>query len=126
MALNEGQYTGEFLEAEAPGKISRDQVVVTVPGATTYVDGQVLGKIAASGKYVAYDETATDGRETAAGVLYGNLENDAVSAADFDGVIVNWSAEVDSADLEWGGADETAGTADLAALGIKVRTNGNA
>lgn len=35
--------------------------------------GIVLGKITASGKYGPYEAAATDGRETAAGFLFGSL-----------------------------------------------------
>jgi hypothetical protein len=122
MALNEGKYSGEFILSEAPGTISRDNVTVTVAASTTMEPGQVLGKLAATGKYVAFDETATDGRETAAGILYAELDNSAVgSPADFSGVIVNWSAEVREADLVWGTADDSVGIPQLEALGIKVR-----
>lgn len=36
--------------------------------------GIVLGKVTASGLYGPYDPTATDGRETAAGLLFGTLK----------------------------------------------------
>lgn len=35
--------------------------------------GIVLGKVTATGLYGPYDSTATDGRETAAGFLFGSL-----------------------------------------------------
>ena len=122
MSLSENQYASEFLQTEAPGKISRENVTVTVAASTTLVPGQVLGKISASGKYVPYDDTASDGRETAAGILYSEAVNAALSPADVDGVIINGIAEVRGADLEWGAADVPTGTADLAALFIKVRS----
>lgn len=118
----EGKYPGEFLLAEMPGTISRDTVTVRVPADTTLNPGTVLGQVSASGKYVPFDDAASDGRETAAGVLHGKLVNDGV-AADATAVIINWSAEVRAADLEWEvGVDEDAGLADLAALGIKARS----
>jgi hypothetical protein len=120
--LSEGKHTGEFILAEAPGTISRDTVTVTVDASTTLEPGTVLGRLAASGKYVPYDDSASDGSEDAAGVLYGALTNSDVSAADLSGVILDFAAEVRGADLVWGeGVDETKGTADLAALGVKVR-----
>ena len=122
MSLSEGQYTGEFILAESPGTISRDQVTVTVAAATKLVPGQVLGKLSATGKHVPFDDTATDGSEEAAGVLYGELDNSAGgSPADFDAAIVNFAAEVRADDLEWGSADDTVGTPQLAALGVKAR-----
>lgn len=36
--------------------------------------GTVLGKITASGLYGPYDDAASDGRQTAAGILYGSLQ----------------------------------------------------
>jgi hypothetical protein len=121
-ALTEGQYAAEFILAECPGTISRDSVTVTVAAATTLAPGTVLGQISASGKYVPYDDAASDGRETAAGILYAEAANAAGAPADQDAVIVNFAAEVRADDLAWAeGVDEDAGTADLAALGIKVR-----
>ncbi len=122
-SLSEGKYAGEFLLAEAPGTISRDTVTVTVPTATKFSPGTVLGQIAATGKYVAYDDGYSDGRETADGVLVTECDNtDGVAPVDFDAVIINYCAEVRSDDLTWvGGADSTGGAADLKSLGIKVR-----
>lgn len=122
MVMNEGTYPGEFLVTESPGTISRDTVTVTVPADTTLESGAVLGQITASGKYVPFDDSASDGRETAAGILYAKLENDTEAADDQAGVIVNFGAEVRSADLVWEeGVDENAGLADLAARFIKAR-----
>lgn len=121
--LDEGKYPGEFLLAEMPGTISRDDVTVTVPADTTLNPGTVLGQVSATGKYVPFDDAASDGREDAAGVLFGKLVNDTVAPVDETAAIVNWSAEVRSADLEWEvGVDESKGLADLAALGVKARS----
>lgn len=122
MSLTEGKYAGEFLVAESPGTISRDTVTVTVAASTTLAPGTVLGQISGSGKYVPYDDSYSDGREVAAGVLVGKLANTTNGAVDKTGVIVNWCAEVREDDLVWEtGVDETGGLADLAALGIKAR-----
>lgn len=121
--LEEGKYPGEFILQEMPGTISRDEVTVRVPANTTLNSGAVLGQISASGKYVPFDDASSDGREDAAGILYAELVNDTVAAVDKTGVILNWSAEVRSADLEWEeGVDEDKGLADLAALGVKARS----
>jgi hypothetical protein len=119
----EGRYAGEFILAESPGTLSRDTVTVTVPASTTYTPGTVLGQIAATEAYAPYDDAASDGTETAVGILYGELENEsALAADDMTGVIVNFGAEVRSDDLVWGaGVDEDAGLADLAARYIKAR-----
>jgi hypothetical protein len=124
-ALTESKHTGGFILSEANGLRSRDEVTVTVAASTTLRPGQVLGKITATGKYVPYNNDATpaaDGSENAAGILYGELINEGLAPADFQGVVVNLDAEVKATDLIWGtGMDEDAGIADLAALGIKVR-----
>lgn len=121
----EGQHTAEFLVSESPGKISRDEVTVTVAASTTLKAGHVLAKLSATGKYVEYDNVGSDGSETAAGVLYGELVNDAGAPADKTGVVVNFGAEVRKADLQWAsGMDasgKTAAYADLAANGVKAR-----
>jgi hypothetical protein len=123
MASNtEGKYNGEFILAECPGTISRSQGTVTVPASTTLSPGQVLGKLTATGKYVPFDNTATDGRESAAGVLYNELVNGTVSAADHAATIIDWSAEVRSSDLAWGTASSVIGLPQLAALGVKARS----
>jgi hypothetical protein len=125
MSLSEGKYSGEFLVSEANGKRSRDNVTVTVPANTTLVPGFVLAKLSATGKYVEYDNSGSDGSEAAAGILYGELVNDTGAPVDKVGVVVNMDAEVRDADLTWKSglvdADKTAGKADLLALGIKVR-----
>lgn len=122
--LSEGKYTAEFLVSEAPGTTSRDTVTVTVPANTTLTPGTVLGQVAATGKYVPYDDANSDGSETAAGVLYAELANATGAPADADGVIVNWSAEVREDDLVFGeGVDETGAKSDLAALGVKARAS---
>jgi hypothetical protein len=122
MALNEGMYTGEFILTESPGTISRENVTVTVAASTVLSPGQVLGKLTATGKYVPFDDTASDGSESAAGILYSELDNSAsLSPADFDGVVINAVAEVRGEDLEWGSADDTVGIPQLEALFVKVR-----
>lgn len=114
--LSEGNYTAEFCLSEANGKRSRE--TITVLSGQNIGTGQVLGKVTASGKYVAYDETATDGSETAVGVLYADVD---ASAADAVGVAFVRDAEVAASKLVWGTADDAAGTIDLAAVGVVAR-----
>lgn len=124
MALNETvQYAEEFILSELPGKISRDTVTVTVAASTTLYPGRVLGKVSATGKYVVYDETATDGSGDAAAVLVREVANSGLSPADFTAVVINWSAELSENGVDFGDGDVTTGTADLAALGIKLRAS---
>lgn len=112
--LTEGKHTAEFLLSEGEGTISREQVVIAA-AAPAMVSGTVVGKITASGKYAAYDNTHSDGTEVAAGVLVSAVPD---SASDQKGLIVARYAEVKKADLT--GID-TAGQADLLALGIICR-----
>jgi hypothetical protein len=119
----EGRYPGDFLKSEANGTLSRDNATVTVAAATKLTPGTVLGKITASGKYVPYDDSASDGREVAEAVLYGECDNESGGApADFDAVVVNTNAEVRASALVWGeGVDDDGGLVDLAANNIKAR-----
>jgi hypothetical protein len=126
MSLSEGQYAGEFIIAECHEQITREKVTVTVGTATKLQAGHVLAKLSATGKYVEYDNTGTDGSESAAAVLYATLDNSAGGApADFTGVIVARIAAVRKADLQWNsGVDasgKTAAYADLAAKLIIAR-----
>ena len=70
--LTETIHQGEWLVSEGNGKISRDEVTVTVSGATKWLSGTVLGKITASGKYIKYDNGASDGSQAAAGILWND------------------------------------------------------
>jgi hypothetical protein len=120
--LTEGRHTGEFILSELPGTLSRDTVTVDVPASTTLAPSTVLGQIAASGHYAQYDDAASDGRESAAAVLVGELMNDGLGAVEMEGVVIDFGAEVRSDDLIWAdGVDEAGGLADLAALAIKAR-----
>lgn len=112
--FTEGKHTAEFLLSEGNGSISREQVTIAA-AAGALAAGTVVGKITASGKYVAYDAAATDGSESAAGVLYAAVAD---SAADQEAVIVARAAEVLGAELT---GNDAAGTAALAGLGIIVR-----
>lgn len=114
MALNEGKHTAEFLLSEGNGSISREQVVISSTAAAM-VPGTVVGKVTASGEYVAYSNAASDGSEVAAGVLYAAVKD---SAADQKAVIIARYAEVIESELT--GID-SAGKADLLALGIICR-----
>lgn len=114
MALTEGKYTGEFLLSEANGTRSREEVVIAA-AAGAMVPGTLVGKITASGKYVAYSNGAADGTQTAAGVLYHAVAD---TAADQKAVIIARDAEVNGDELT---GSDAAGVADLLALGIIVR-----
>lgn len=120
--LSEGQYAGEFLLSEAEGTRSRDNVTVTVPAGEKYSPGLVLGQITSTGKYVGRDEDAVTGQEVAAGILYGECNNeDGDAPLDFAAVVVNADAEVRGEAVDANGGDEDDVLTELLALGIKVR-----
>jgi hypothetical protein len=104
-----------FLLSEASGQQSRENVTVTVSGATAIKSGTLLGKITATGKYIPYSNAAVDGSQTAVAILYG-----ATSAVNGDekAVVITNNAEVNRAELT--GLDAPA-EVELAAIGIKVR-----
>lgn len=114
--LIEGIHQGEFLLSEGNGEISREQVTVA-QGTGMMLSGTVLGRVTVSGKLAAYNNAATDGTQTAVGVLWNELPARA-SAGDARAVAIVRAAEVSAARLT--GLD-TPGRADLTAIGIIVR-----
>ena len=120
--LTEGRHAGEFLQSEAPGARSRDIVTIDAPASTTLKAGQVLGQLSATGHYVPYDSTKSDGSEAACAVLYDNVTNEAGAPAHKTATVINCDAEVKADALEWGtDMDEDAGILALRTVGIKVR-----
>jgi hypothetical protein len=113
MSLTEGTRAGEFLLSEGNGSISRE--TITLISGQDLAAGTVLGKITASGKYTEYSDGAADGSETAAAILYDNVD---ASAGDKDAVVIARYAEVSTAMLT---ASDAAGIIDLATLGIIAR-----
>ena len=103
-----------FVLSEASNSRSRDVATVAVAG-TAIKSGTLLGKVTASGKLVPYSNAASDGSQTCVGILYEGT--DAITG-DVKRVIINTDAEVNRYELT--GLD-SAGEADLLALGIKVR-----
>ena len=109
----EGTYTPDGLIAgNSELLVSRK---VTVISGQNLARGAVLGKITASGKYVAYSNGAADGSEVAAGVLFYAVPD---AAVDQKVLAITRGAEVIGAELT--GLDAP-GTADLKALSIIVR-----
>lgn len=118
--VNEGRHTGHFLLSEANGSRSRD-IITLVAGSGTVEDGDVLGKITASGKYAPHDPTEDDGRETASAVHLGKVVVPA--DADVEAVAITRDAEVKAVALGFSAATDTAPEkaavlADLAEVGI--------
>ncbi|CDI04105.1 conserved hypothetical protein [Candidatus Competibacter denitrificans Run_A_D11] len=107
---------------EAPGQISRDNITIA-SGAGKVVACTVIGKVTASGKYVPYDNAASNGAEVAAGITLYDV--DATSADQAVSAITRIAA-LDRSKLQWkSGADDTAKAAaevDLAAKQIVLRT----
>ncbi|OXI33068.1 head decoration protein [Burkholderia sp. AU16741] len=66
----QGVLPAEFLVSEGNGQISRERIVVKAGPALPA--GQVLG-VTSTGEYAPYDNTANDGSEVAAAVLYAPL-----------------------------------------------------
>ncbi len=118
--IEEPARTGEFILSEANGARSRENV--TVAQGHTMQPGTVLGVVAASGEYVPLDPSATDGSETAAGVLYDAVDSTggAVTA-----VAVVRDAELKENYLVWPAgitdAQKAAALAQLRALGMIAR-----
>ena len=115
----EGKNPGEYLVHEESCDLSREKVTLA---AGNLVDGTVLGKVTASGKYVILAPAAVDGSEKAAGILRGNTD---ASVAETDAIIHNNLIKARDENLTWPdaitGSQKTTAIAELAALHIKVQ-----
>ncbi len=123
VTLTEGMHEGEFIGELAMG-LGYHVDEITVLSGENLVAGAVLGKVTASGKYVAYDNTGTDdGRRTAAGILVAAVD---ASAGDVVGrAMLRGPAVINKNDLTWAAgidaAEQTAALAELLANnGIKA------
>ena len=118
--LTEGKRAADFIVSEANGTRSRD--VVTIAQGAALEPGTVLGKVTASGKYVALDPAANTGAETAVGLLRARAD---AAIADVSAVAILRDGEVNGAELVWPAGitpeQKAAAIADLAAHGIIVR-----
>ena len=120
--LTEGKHAGGFLVWEVLRDYTRDTVTVA-SGAGMLEPGTVLGKITSGGKFTALAPAATNGSQTAAGILWAGVD---ASAADTPGVVLlRGPAIVNRHEIVWPeGATEaqiTAATTALAALGLILR-----
>lgn len=111
--FTEGLHPTEFILKDE-GTYSRD--VETLAATTTVlVPGTVLGVVTATGHYAPYSNAASDGTQTAKGIL----EYDApINTGTQETVVVKRATEVIGSLLT--GLDAAA-TADLLAIGIVVR-----
>jgi len=104
MALNKSEikYSGEYLASQANGEMSRE-VVTLLSNATVYQPGDVLARIAATGKYTYVNTAANDGSETAVAINYAR--QDATSADVSNAPVTARDAEVNQAELNFGTSD---------------------
>lgn len=114
--LVEPKHTAEFLLTEGPGYISRENIVIDST-AGAMVPGTLVGKMA-NGRYKAYANANSAGdADSVAGILYAAVPDAAVNQK---AVMISHVAEVQETMLT--GLD-SAGRADLAALGVILRPN---
>lgn len=85
---------GHYLVREDE-RLSRSNVVIT---GGSYIAGEVMGKITASGKYVPVNAGAADGSENFAGILFANVD---ATAEDVHHVVHNYHSEVRKDALKW-------------------------
>ena len=120
-AITESQNLGDLLKYEAPNLYSRDRV--TVAAGQTLLLGAVVGIEAATTKVVQLDPAATDGSETAVGVLTTDI--DAAASDRTDGILISRHAIVADHALIWPVGitpmQKAAAKLQLKALGILVR-----
>jgi hypothetical protein len=120
--LTETNHAGGFLVWEVLRDYTRETVTIA-SGAGKLEPGTVLGKITTGGKYTGLAPAATNGSQTAAGILWAGVD---ASAADAPGVVVlRGPAIVNRHEIVWpDGATEaqiTAATTALATIGIILR-----
>lgn len=120
--LTDTAHTGEYIVSEANGYRSREEVTVDATGGAL-IAGTVLGKVTASGKYIAHTIAASDGSENAAAILY-----EGIGAVEAKRTITARDSEVNEPSLTFedgiSAANKTATIAALAALGIVMRKEG--
>ncbi len=117
--LTQGMQTAEFLLSESNGMRSRESVTVTIAGAVALPSGTVLGKITATGKYVAW---ATGLGDTVGGVASAVLYNPLPGVnGDIKATVLARDCEVIGIRLNNAVALSADGIADLLTFGIIVR-----
>ena len=120
-SLTEPKNLGDLLKYEAPNLYSRDRV--TVASGQTLALGTVVGVVTATAKVKALDPAATDGTETARGVIAADV--DAALADRDDGLLIARHALVARNALVWPSGIsaelKAAAEAQLKAIGILVR-----
>ncbi len=120
--VTEGKYPSDWLAMEQKNLYSRDEITVLAGSGSTraLTNGMVLGKITSSGKFVQVDDTASDGSETAAGVLFADIT--APDGADIQATAIVRDGILKRTGLTWpSGFNTTTGEASLLALGLLTR-----
>ena len=120
--LTEGPHPGGFLIWEVLRDYTRETVTLA-SGAGKLAPGTVLGKVTTGGKYTVLTPAATNGSQTAAGILWDKTD---ATDADASGVVlVRGPAIANRQELVWPAAATevqiTTATTALAALGIILR-----
>ncbi len=120
-ALTQPKNLGDLLKYEAPNLYSREQD--TVAATQVLLLGTVVGRETATAKLKTLDPAATDGTETAIGVLGNDI--DATLADRPDAILIARHAIVARGAVLWPtditAPQQAAAIAQLAALGILVR-----
>ena len=119
--ITEQNNLGDLLKYEAPNRYSLD--VATIAAGQNLPLGTVLGRNASDGKHYAIDPAATDGTESAIGVLANAI--DATHADRSDAILIARHAIVAKTALVWPisltGAQRMAYEQQLAERGVLVR-----
>lgn len=118
--FTERHHAGSFILSEADGIRSRENV--TIAAGNVVEVGQVLGKITSGGKYAHYDNSASDGTQTAAAISLNYVD---ASDADTLAAVFVRDCEVIRDELKFPSGtsdnDEAAAYADLALQHVIVR-----
>jgi hypothetical protein len=119
--ITEANNLGDLLKYEAPNRYSRD--VATIAAGQNLPLGTVLGRKTDDGKHYPIDPAATDGTETAIGVLANEI--DATNADRSDAILIARHAIVAKTALVWPialtGAQRISYEQQLADRGVLVR-----
>lgn len=119
--LTEGKHEGEFIGELAMG-IGYHADQITLLSGQNLVAGAVLGRVTASGKYVAFNNINADGSQTVAGILVPDAN---ATAGDVTTrALVRGPAIINKNDLTWAAGvdagEQAAAITALLALGIKA------
>lgn len=120
--FTEGRRPGEALQSEASGSRSREAVTIA-SGAGIIAPGTVLGRVTATGKFVASPDTGADGSQTAVAVAINGCD---ATSADQRIAVLSRDAEVNGNSLVFAASVNDAikratKATQLLAVGIIVR-----